>query len=41
MPNTKVTTYDDKFMAYMDSTIMVAENLYKKHPEYKIESAFS
>jgi len=39
MPNTKVTTYDDKFMAYMDSTIMVAENLYKKHPEYKIESA--
>ncbi|MCE7863096.1 MAG: tol-pal system protein YbgF [Bacteroidetes bacterium CHB5] len=40
MPNTKVTTYDDKFMAYMDSTIMVAENLYKKHPEYKIESAF-
>lgn len=40
MPNTKATTYDEKFMAYMDSTIMVAENLYKKHPEYKIESAF-
>jgi hypothetical protein len=40
MPNTKATTYDDKFMAYMDSTIMIAENLYKKHPEYKIESAF-
>lgn len=40
MPNTKATTYDDKFMAYMDSTITIAENLYKKHPEYKIESAF-
>lgn len=40
MPNTKATTYDEKFMAYMDSTIMTAENLYKKHPEYKIESAF-
>ncbi len=40
MPNTKATTYDEKFMAYMDSTIMIAENLYKKHPEYKIESAF-
>lgn len=40
MPNTKATTYDDKFMAYMDSTITIAENLYKKYPEYKIESAF-
>jgi len=40
MPNTKATTYDEKFMAYMDSTIMIAENLYKKYPEYKIESAF-
>jgi hypothetical protein len=40
MPNTKATTYDEKFMAYMDSTITIAENLYKKHPEYKIESAF-
>ncbi len=40
MPNTKDTRYDDKFMAYMDSSIAVAENLYKKHPEYKIEAAF-
>lgn len=40
MPNTKSTTYDDQFLAYMDSTIMVAENLYKKHPPYKIEAAF-
>lgn len=40
MPNTKETKYDDTFLAYMDSAIFVAENLYKKHPEYKIEAAF-
>lgn len=40
MPNTKNTSYDDIFMAYMDSTIMIAGNLYKKYPAYKIESAF-
>jgi len=40
MPNTKSTVYDDRFFAYMDSTIMVAENLYKNVPEYKIEAAF-
>jgi hypothetical protein len=40
MPNTKETKYDDRFFAYMDSAIFVAENLYKKHPEYKIEAAF-
>lgn len=40
MPNTKDTRYDEKFLAYMDSTITVAENLYKKYPEYKVESAF-
>ena len=40
MPNTKVTTYDEKFMAYMDSSILVAENLYDHYPEYKIEAAF-
>jgi len=40
MPNTKSTQYDDKFLAYMDSTIRVAENLYKKTPEYKVEAAF-
>src|SRR5690606_36585898 len=28
------------FLAYMDTTIMVAQNLYKKYPAYKIESAF-
>ncbi len=40
MPNTRDTRYDDSFLAYMDSTIAVAENLYKKYPEYKIEAAF-
>jgi hypothetical protein len=40
MPNTRVTTYDEKFLAYMDSSILIAENLYKNYPEYKIEAAF-
>ncbi|MBL7843752.1 MAG: tol-pal system protein YbgF [Cyclobacteriaceae bacterium] len=40
MPNTKNEAHDKTFMAYMDSTILVAENLFKKHPEYKIEAAF-
>jgi len=40
MPNTKNTSYDDRFISYMDSTIMVAENLYEKYPEYKVEAAF-
>ncbi|MBL7870861.1 MAG: tol-pal system protein YbgF [Cyclobacteriaceae bacterium] len=40
MPNTKETKYDDRFIAYMDSSIMMAENLYQKVPEYKIEAAF-
>lgn len=40
MPNTKNTDHDKVFLAYMDSTILVAENLYKKHPPYKIEAAF-
>lgn len=40
MPNTKATQYDDKFLAYMDSAITVSENLFEKHPEYKVEGAF-
>jgi hypothetical protein len=40
MPNLRVTTYDEKFLTYMDSAILVAENLYKNFPEYKIEAAF-
>lgn len=40
MPNTKDTSHDKKFLAYMDSTITIAGNLYKHYPEYKIEAAF-
>lgn len=40
MPNTKDTSHDKQFLAYMDSTITIAENLYDNYPEYKIESAF-
>jgi hypothetical protein len=40
MPNPRVTTYDEKFMMYMDSSILISENLYKHFPEYKIEAAF-
>lgn len=40
MPNTSDQTHDNSFMAYMDSTIMVGENLFKRYPEYKTEAAF-
>jgi tetratricopeptide (TPR) repeat protein len=40
MPNTKNKDHDDVFMAYMDTTIMVAENLYKNHIPYRTEAAF-
>lgn len=40
MPNTKNRAHDEKFLAYMDSTIWVAENLHKASPEYRIEAAF-
>lgn len=40
MPDTKVKTYDEKFLAYMDSSILTADNLYSKHPEYRIEASF-
>ncbi len=40
MPNTKNLDHDEKFLAYMDSTILVAGNLHKKSPEYRIEAAF-
>ena len=39
-PNTRVTIYDDRFLSYMDSSILVAENLHDKYPEYRIEAAF-
>ncbi|HYF70812.1 MAG TPA: tetratricopeptide repeat protein [Ohtaekwangia sp.] len=40
MPNTRDQSHDASFMAYMDTTILVGENLYKKHPAYKTEAAF-
>ncbi|MBI1767814.1 MAG: tetratricopeptide repeat protein [Bacteroidetes bacterium] len=40
MPNMRETKYDERFLAYMDSSIQIAENLYDKVPEYKIEAAF-
>jgi len=40
MPDTKNKSHDDRFLAYMDSTIRVARNLHKNYPEYKLEAAF-
>jgi tetratricopeptide (TPR) repeat protein len=40
MPNTKNTSHDASFLAYMDTTIQVAERLYKEYPAYKAEAAF-
>jgi hypothetical protein len=40
MPNTKDTSHDDKFLAYMDSTIDIAERLYDDYPANKIEASF-
>lgn len=40
MPDTHDTSHDDRFLAYMDSSILVAENLFKRAPEYKTEAAF-
>lgn len=40
MPNPKNLAYDDSFLAYMDTTIQVAERLYEDYPAYKAEAAF-
>ncbi len=40
VPNPRETKYDEKFLAYMDSSILIAENLYDHFPEYKLEAAF-
>ena len=40
MPATNDRSHDDRFLAYMDSTIAVAENLHQKNPEYRVEAAF-
>ncbi len=38
-PDVEVTKYDQKFLAYMDSSIAIAERLYE-HDEKNIEAAF-
>lgn len=40
MPNTADQSHDASFLAYMDSTVMVGENLYKRYPAYKTEASF-
>ncbi|MBL0742439.1 tol-pal system protein YbgF [Chryseolinea sp. Jin1] len=40
MPNTRDKSHDDTFLAYMDSTISVGENLYENFPAYKTEASF-
>ncbi|CAN5417737.1 hypothetical protein BH09BAC3_BH09BAC3_05620 [soil metagenome] len=40
MPATNDRSHDDMFLAYMDSTISIAENLHDKNPEYRVEAAF-
>ncbi len=40
MPSTNDRSHDEKFLAYMDSTILVADHLHDKVPEYRIEAAF-
>lgn len=40
MPDLTNKQYDERFLAYMDTTVLVSENLYKNHPAYKVESMF-
>jgi len=40
MPSIENRDHDDRFLAYMDSTILVAEHLHDHYPEYRIEAAF-
>jgi hypothetical protein len=40
MPDTKNLEHDERFLAYMDSTIRVAKNLFKNQKEYQVEAAF-
>lgn len=40
MPDTKNTAHDNTFLAYMDTTIRVAERLYREYPAYKAEASF-
>lgn len=40
MPNTKDTSHDEKFLAYMDTTIRIADRLHDEFPAYRAEAAF-
>lgn len=40
MPNTKDTSHDEVFLAYMDTTISVAEHLHDEYDIYDIEASF-
>ncbi len=40
MPSTNDRSHDERFLAYMDSAILVAEHLHDKNPEYRTEAAF-
>jgi hypothetical protein len=40
MPSLENRDHDDRFLSYMDSTIMIAERLHDQVPEYRIEAAF-
>jgi tetratricopeptide (TPR) repeat protein len=40
MPNTKDQSHDASFLAYMDTTINVAERLYDDYPVHKVEASF-
>ena len=40
MPSPENRAHDERFLAYMDSTILVAEHLHDRSPEYRIEAAF-
>jgi tetratricopeptide (TPR) repeat protein len=40
MPNTNDTSHDDEFLAYMDTTIQVAERLHNEFPAYRAEASF-
>ncbi len=40
MPNPKNTSHDATFLAYMDTTIQVAQRLYDGYPAYKAEASF-
>jgi tetratricopeptide (TPR) repeat protein len=39
MPNVKDTSHDDKFLAYMDSVILISERLHKI-PKHEVEASF-